>query len=128
MKKNNYIKLHVPNYENPFQTLDNLNSIEKRVSNDLKTKGFSVLNFPEKKFEKLANNIKSKLSDHFQNFSPGQRVQDAIHLKEIKEIASNSKIINILSKVYGRTAFPFQTLNFPTGTEQRAHSDHVHFN
>lgn len=122
------IKLNVPNYENPFQNLNSLTTIEKQISNDLKTKGFSVFNFPEKNFETLANSIQEKLHDYFKKDLPGQRIQDAIHINEVKKIASNPKIISILSKVYGRLAFPFQTLNFPAGTEQRAHSDHVHFN
>src|SRR5439155_739227 len=29
--------------------------------------------------------------------------------------------------MYGRRAFPFQTLNFPVGTQQHFHSDSVHF-
>ena len=36
-------------------------------------------------------------------------------------------MIALLSKLYGRQAFPFQTLNFPVGTQQEAHTDIVHF-
>jgi len=46
---------------------------------------------------------------------------------EVKEIATNKKILEILSILYGRRAFPFQTLIFAKGTQQTSHSDHVHF-
>jgi hypothetical protein len=39
----------------------------------------------------------------------------------------NPRIIEILSNLYGRPAFPFQTLTFPIGTQQKPHSDSVHF-
>src|SRR5439155_23973453 len=29
--------------------------------------------------------------------------------------------------MYGRRAFPFQTLNFPVGTQQHFHTDSIHF-
>jgi hypothetical protein len=32
-----------------------------------------------------------------------------------------------LARLYGRPAVPFQTLNFPVGTEQKLHSDSNHF-
>jgi ectoine hydroxylase-related dioxygenase (phytanoyl-CoA dioxygenase family) len=34
----------------------------------------------------------------------------------------------LLAKLYGRDAIPFQTLNFPIGTQQLTHSDTIHFN
>jgi hypothetical protein len=36
-------------------------------------------------------------------------------------------VLDLLGKLYGRPAFPFQTLNFPVGTQQEGHSDSVHF-
>ena len=38
------------------------------------------------------------------------------------------KILQCLKILYGREPFPFQTLNFPNGSEQHFHSDAVHFN
>jgi ectoine hydroxylase-related dioxygenase (phytanoyl-CoA dioxygenase family) len=42
-------------------------------------------------------------------------------------LAFNKKIMNILSHLYKRKPIPFQTLNFYTGTEQKLHSDQIHF-
>ena len=36
-------------------------------------------------------------------------------------------ILRLLETLYGRPAFPFQTLTFPVGTQQPPHSDSVHF-
>jgi hypothetical protein len=45
----------------------------------------------------------------------------------VRRIAANAKVADLLSTLYGREAFPFQTLNFPVGSQQSAHNDLVHF-
>ena len=58
----------------------------------------------------------------------GSRVMN--HWREcraIKDIALAPRVLRMLRQLYGREPKPFQTLNFPTGTEQRAHSDTIHF-
>jgi hypothetical protein len=45
----------------------------------------------------------------------------------VHRIACNHHIIELLSQLYGRRAFPFQTLNFPVGSEQHFHTDSLHF-
>lgn len=35
------------------------------------------------------------------------------HDSDVRAIASNSYVLDLLGKLYGRPAFPFQTLNFP---------------
>jgi ectoine hydroxylase-related dioxygenase (phytanoyl-CoA dioxygenase family) len=42
-------------------------------------------------------------------------------------LAFNSKITNILYNLYDRKPIPFQSLNFYNGTEQKLHSDQIHF-
>ena len=57
-----------------------------------------------------------------------RRIQDAWRFDEdVRAIASNTEVLALLGKLYGRAAFPFQTLNFPVGTEQAPHTDIVHF-
>jgi hypothetical protein len=56
----------------------------------------------------------------------GMRIQDSPNAL-VRRIAGNPCIIELLSQLYGRPAFPFQTLNFPVGTEQPFHADAVHF-
>ena len=42
-------------------------------------------------------------------------------------LAFNKKIMNVLYQLYSRKPLPFQTLNFYLGTEQKIHSDQIHF-
>lgn len=57
------------------------------------------------------------------------RVQDAWrHSTNIHAVAIHKPILAALRQLYGASPRPFQTLNFPRGTEQRAHSDSIHFN
>jgi len=59
----------------------------------------------------------------------GTRVQDAWSFSEAaRGLATDSAILEALEQLYGRKPLPFQTLNFPVGTEQRIHSDTIHFN
>jgi hypothetical protein len=55
-------------------------------------------------------------------------VQDAWQeVAEVKQLACNPHLLRLLSELYGRRAFPFQTLNFPVGTQQHFHTDSMHF-
>jgi len=45
----------------------------------------------------------------------------------VRAIACNERMIKILSDIYGRRAWPFQTLNFAVGSQQAYHSDSIHF-
>ena len=55
-------------------------------------------------------------------------IQDALRDDaDVRAIAANPAVLALLGKLIGRPAFPFQTLNFPVGIQQDAHSDPVHF-
>jgi hypothetical protein len=57
------------------------------------------------------------------------RKQDAWKtVSAIRTIATAPKIMEMLRVLYRREPIPFQTLNFPVGTQQRTHSDSIHFN
>lgn len=57
------------------------------------------------------------------------RVHDAWSFSPaVKQIAADPRILGLLEKLYGRRPIPFQTLNFAVGSEQKAHSDAIHFN
>jgi Phytanoyl-CoA dioxygenase (PhyH) len=45
----------------------------------------------------------------------------------VRDIASLPQILDVLRFLYDRRPIPFQTLNFKFGTQQRAHSDTIHF-
>lgn len=48
--------------------------------------------------------------------------------ENVKKLVLLPKILSTLRELYGHEPLPFQTLNFPIGTEQRVHSDAYHFN
>jgi len=57
------------------------------------------------------------------------RVQDGWYTSEsVLGIAQAPKVLKALESLYGKKARPFQTLNFPVGTQQAPHSDSIHFN
>jgi len=43
--------------------------------------------------------------------------------RAVQNIATHASVIRLLSSLYGRRAFPFQTINFDRGTEQRTYAD-----
>ena len=62
-------------------------------------------------------------------FYTWHRILDAWKISDaIKTIALHPRIHGILEGLYGRKPLPFQTLSFPAGSNQKAHSDTIHFN
>lgn len=114
-----------------------LTADEERIANDLRENGFAVFDFPDADLDARIERIKANLGPRYEiNFADPEsdktqnlrRIQDGWQFDEdVLAIASNQQVIDLLGKLYGRSAFPFQTLNFPVGTQQDAHSDSVHF-
>ena len=108
-----------------------------RIGMELHTRGYAVLDFPDPDLEARIARIKDSLSPNYgvdfadpasDETAGARRVQDAWQFDaDVRAIAANPAIAALLGKLYGRPAFAFQTLNFPVGTEQGAHSDMVHF-
>jgi len=131
----------VPSVESPFFdrlfAKPSIDEETKRIARDLNRDGFAVLDFPEEKFDSLAESIKRDLHDHYDwehwkriGFEKGSslRLMNAWEFNSaVRQIATNQRVIEILSTVFGRQAWPFQTLNFPVGTQQPFHTDSVHF-
>jgi hypothetical protein len=125
-----------PLFSSILEELD-LSPEERRVAVDLNWRGFAVLDFPDDEILERIDHIKTDLTPRFDvDFSDPQspkhgsigRIQDAWQFDEnVRAIAANAKVMQLLSKLYGRRAFPFQTLNFPVGTQQQLHSDSIHF-
>ena len=56
------------------------------------------------------------------------RIQDLWYFNEnVRQIALAPRVMEILRHLYKREPFPFQTLNFRVGSQQRTHSDVIHF-
>jgi hypothetical protein len=128
----------VPDVESPlFESLFQAKeiSLETRdIAHRLREDGFVVIDFPEPEFDRVAQTIIRTLDSQYdwEGWRSGRidslRVQDSWRtLPEVKQIACNTTILKLLSDLYGRRAFPFQTLNFSVGTQQHFHSDSVHF-
>ncbi|GAC1574348.1 MAG: hypothetical protein NVS3B5_04590 [Sphingomicrobium sp.] len=131
----------VPPIESPLfaQILPDmdLSNDEEAIARSLNEKGFAVIEFPDPEILDRIERIKRSLVPHFGiDFGDhdaiaragNPRIQDAWHDNDdVRAIAANPKIIDLLSRLYRRQAVPFQTLNFPVGTEQHPHSDSAHF-
>jgi hypothetical protein len=56
------------------------------------------------------------------------RIQDAWRIDEhVKALALAPGVLAMLDGLYGRRPLPFQTINFRIGSQQKAHSDALHF-
>jgi ectoine hydroxylase-related dioxygenase (phytanoyl-CoA dioxygenase family) len=114
-----------------------LTATEIETARSLNERGYAVIDFPDPDIHaridrvraRLANGFGIDLDDPSTHKNPGRlRVQDAWKTDpDVKAIAANAAVLTLLGKLYGREAFPFQTLNFPVGTEQHPHTDSVHF-
>ncbi|MEZ5489515.1 MAG: phytanoyl-CoA dioxygenase family protein [Gammaproteobacteria bacterium] len=96
------------------------------------TNGYLVVDFEFD--DALLEGIKEKVyplyPEEFRNNPTfGTRVQDAwLQVDEVRQLAVQENVLRALGELYGRRALAFQTLNFPVGTSQLAHSDTIHFN
>lgn len=130
-----------PRIESPVFDADldsfGLTPVERETAIALNRVGYAVIDFPDADLDARIARIRAKFAPVFgiddtdpeaikQN--PTGRVQDAWQTDEdVRAIATNQAVIDLLSKLYGRRAFPFQSLNFPVGTQQHLHTDAVHF-
>ena len=111
---------------------------EKRIGFSLHERGYAVIDFPDEELDARIDRIKDSLTPRFgsqfedpaavKNTGENQRLQDAwIFDDDVRAIAVNERLMALLAKLYGRRPVPFQTLNFPVGTQQSFHSDCAHF-
>jgi Phytanoyl-CoA dioxygenase (PhyH) len=109
----------------------------KAIATHFHDHGWAVIDFPDPEINALADRIKRSLHSHYDwnswrargwRNNDGLRIQDAYQFNaDVQRIAANPQILTLLSALYGRRAWPFQTLNFPVGTQQHFHSDSIHF-
>ncbi len=127
----------VPIVENPFfeDFVGDFDPETARIARDLHENGYAVFDFPDPDFSGKAEAIIERMRPKyaFEDFRSGKvesfRTPNAWKTDaDIKSIATNPKLIALLSKLYGRRAIPWQTLTFPVGSQQPGHSDHVYFN
>jgi hypothetical protein len=93
---------------------------------DFNKNGYLIIKslIPDLIIDKIVEDIYTKNPENMNN----KRLPDIWKdFDIIGELAFNPAILNLLYKLYNRSPIPFQTLNFYTGTEQRLHSDQIHF-
>lgn len=128
----------VPLVESPFFdrifTDDAFDAETLRLAREFRQNGYAVLDFPDADFMARAACIRERLDPQYDwagwraGTKSSLRLQDAWETDpDVRVIAANPRILALLAALYGRRAFPFQTLNFPVGTQQHVHSDSVHF-
>ncbi len=104
-------KLATEYYENGYVVVENAFSSEQidAVISDIKNKGFNS-EFP------------------METHRDERRVQDLWQYSEpVKQMACQPSILEKLEFLYEKKVVPFQTLNFIVGSQQKAHSDTLHF-
>lgn len=104
-------KLATEYYENGYVVVENAFSPEQidAVISDIKNKGFNS-EFP------------------METHRDERRVQDLWQYSEpVKQMACQPSILEKLEFLYEKKVVPFQTLNFIVGSQQKAHSDTLHF-
>lgn len=81
--------------------------------------------------EDVLDHAISDLANHpdmTRNLHHGSRVFNGWEVsRAVRAIALAPRVLRALRQLYGREPMPFQTLNFPIGTEQKVHSDVIHF-
>lgn len=129
--------MNIPWVESPFfkEILKNknLNDEQTKIANDYNENGFVVI--PNLIDFSTIDEIKQDMDDKGYNLDfkmtnqrDHVRIQDFwMFSEQTKNVACNAKVLDILNFLYEREPIPFQTLNFRVGSQQRAHSDTIHF-
>lgn len=119
-------KMNLPWIDSPFfnQELE-ASSLSDEIKEQVKhfaEKGYLIMEtgLPESTFDRIVELLKP----HYD--SP--RIQDAWSITPlVQDVAGCPKILDMLRILYRREPFPFQTLNFRIGSQQKTHSDAIHF-
>lgn len=94
--------------------------------------GFLIknFNFPETLLDSVREEIYPLYSQSYKDnpVAPERYLNAWRELNSVKSLAASPQVLAALEQLWGRKALAFQTLNFPIGTSQKAHSDSIHFN
>src|SRR6185312_2558488 len=131
------VTANLPWVESPFfeEILKSkkLSAKEAEIAETYNRDGFVVLPgvLPESLIDAVLNDAKTKAFNPDFPLSTQRdkvRVQDFWLASEAsRELACHPEILKTLELLYEREVVPFQTRNFSVGTQQRAHSDTIHF-
>lgn len=131
------INANLPWVESPFfedlLKSKNLSEDQKKLVKEYNENGYIVISglLPESLIDKTKDDSEKRAFDPtfpLKTQRDETRVQDFWRVSAAaKELACYPEVLEILRLLYEREPIPFQTLNFRVGTQQRAHSDTIHF-
>jgi len=132
MNTDNLPWVESPFFEDVLKT-KNLTESEINLAKEYRENGFVVIPglIPKSLIDQTKSDAENKgFNTDFpiKTFRNKERVQDLWQVSDAaKELACFPKVLDYLELLYGREPVPFQTLNFKYGTQQKAHSDTIHF-
>lgn len=109
----------------------------QRFSDDIKEQlihwvdnGYLILKgfYNDNEVDTLNAEVNRLLSDKNVDFNfTGRKVMDAHQVSSVVDgYFRNAEVLKLLNFIMGKPVYPFQTINFVYGSEQRAHSDSIH--
>lgn len=129
--------MNLPWVESPFfqQILatKKLSAADAALAKEYNEQGYVVIKnvFSEELIDQIIQDMQEKgfNPDYpIETFRNDIRIQDLWEKSEpVKQMAAHPEIIKTLEMLYDREVIPFQTLNFKVGSQQKAHSDTMHF-
>lgn len=122
-------RLQRPWFESPFFEKElaaaNLDTATQALVANFARDGYVVFELERADFDRIAEDI---VRDMKQRPPETRRILDGWREHAgIRALACDEQVSDLLRLFYKREPFPFQTLNFPVGTEQASHTDMIHF-
>jgi hypothetical protein len=123
-------QMNIPWVESPFfeelLATRKLSAAEREMAVTYNQRGYVIFDLLDAEERARCDSIIEQVGPLYQG---DRRVMDAWRRVElVKSLACHPKALAALRMLYEREPFPFQTLNFNIGTEQKTHSDTIHFN
>jgi hypothetical protein len=95
------------------------------LADDFRRDGLAIIDLGLSNFDEISDRLIGTLSS---KYDATHRIESAWRISDdVRNLATLPKVMETLRTLYGREAFPFQTLNFDRGTQQAIHSDTIHF-
>lgn len=108
---------------------DRLTPEQREIAVQLHQRGFAPVRgtVPHELCDRIRHEVEPLFED--EKAIEHRRVQDAWRrgALAVRELAVLPAVLDLLAVLYERQPIPFQTLDFKWGTEQRGHSDSIHF-
>lgn len=83
---------------------------------------------PESTLDGILTDLDAMPAKQLEKYRNGRMPDAWLYCSNGLAAAVHAPILEQLQQLYGAVPRPFQTLNFPVGTQQRAHADSIHFN